>query len=119
MNILTANSLHIKNKYKQNAVLKRAEVKHILIKRKVYKQIYQRAETQNHKTKQRNRHIIKKFLKTLYFLAHKKWPVWENFEDAVEFLNDLGDQEIIDHLRENSSRATYVSTTSADEFFFN
>ena len=46
----------------------------------------------------------------------RKWAVQENSEDVIEFLNDLGDQDINDHLRESSSRATYVSTTSTDEF---
>ena len=85
-------------------------------KRSIYKYIYQGGETENQKTKQRNRRIIKKFLKPSYFLARKKWAVRENFEDVIEFLNDLGDQDINDHLRESSSRATYVSTTSTDEF---
>ena len=45
----------------------------------------------------------------------KKWAVRENFCDVVEFLKDLGDEDIANHLRE-SRRATYVSTTSTDEF---
>ena len=49
-------------------------------------------------------------------MARKKWAVRENFEDVIEFLKDLGDQDINDHLRESSSRATYVSTTLTDEF---
>ena len=52
----------------------------------------------------------------MYFSACKKWAVRENSEDVIEFLNDLGDQDINDHLRESSSRVTYVSTTSTDEF---
>ena len=63
-------------------------------------------EAQNQKTKQRNRCIIKKFLKTSCFLACKKWAVQENFEDVTEFLSDLGDQGINDHFRESSWRAT-------------
>ena len=90
-------------------------MKRFFSKRSICKQIYQRAETENQKTKQRNRRIIKKFLKASYFLA-RKWAVRENFEDVIEFLNDLGDQDINDHLRESSSQATYVSATSADEF---
>ena len=59
------------------------------------------------------KHIIKNFLKTS-FSDHKKWAVWENLEDFIEVLNDLGDQDISDHLRKSSSRETYVSTTSTD-----
>ena len=107
---------HEKSKKHTKAVSKRAEVKRFFSKRNIYKQIYQGAETENQKTKQGNRRVIKKFLKTSYFLAREKWAVRENFEDVIEFLNDLGDQDINDHLRESSSRATYVSTTSTDEF---
>ena len=52
----------------------------------------------------------------MYFSARKKWAVQENFEDVIEFLNDLGNQDINDHLKESSSQATYVSTSSTDEF---
>ena len=48
-------------------------------------QIYQGAATQNQKVKQRNRHIITKFLKPFF------WYIY--FEDVIEFLNDLGDQD--------------------------
>ena len=49
-------------------------------------------------------------------MARKKWAVRKDFENVIKFLNDLGDQDINDHLRESSSQATYVSTTSTDEF---
>ena len=54
---------------------------------------------QSRNVKKRNRHIIKKFLTATCFLAQKKWAVRENFSDAVDFLRDLGDQAINQHLR--------------------
>ena len=60
--------------------------------------------------------MIKKFLKTAYFLARKKWAVRENFQDVIEFIKVLGDEDLSAHLRESSTRATYVSTASTDEF---
>ena len=55
-------------------------------------------------------------MKTTYFIARKKWAIRENFSDIVNFLRNLGDVDIEEHLRESSTRATYVSTTSTDEF---
>ena len=60
--------------------------------------------------------MIKKFLKTAYFLARRKWAVRENFQDVIEFIKDLRDEDLPAHLRESSARATYVSTVSTDEF---
>ena len=60
--------------------------------------------------------MIKKFSKTAYFLARKKWAVRENFQDVTEFIKDLGDEDLSAHLRESSTCATYVSTASTDEF---
>ena len=39
-----------------------------------------------------------------------------NCHDVVEFIKDLGDQDLSVHLWESSICATYVSTLSADEF---
>lgn len=53
---------------------------------------------------------------TTYFIARKKWAIRENFSDIVNFLKSLGDADIEEHIRESSTRATYVSTASTDEF---
>ena len=53
---------------------------------------------------------------TSYFIARKKWAIRENFSDIVNFLKRLGDDDIEKHLFESSTRATYVSTSSTDEF---
>ena len=54
----------------------------------------------------RNRRIIKKFLKTTYFISRKKWALKGDFEDVINFLGDLGDEDIRMHLDESSTRAT-------------
>ena len=51
---------HGKSKKHTKAVSKHAEVKRFFIKRSIYKQIYQGAETENQKTKQRNRRMYNK-----------------------------------------------------------
>ena len=40
----------------------------------------------------------------------------ENFSDIIHFLKGLGDEDIFYHLQQASSRASYISTTSTDEF---
>ena len=42
--------------------------------------------------------------------------VRENLQDVIEFIKDLGDEDLSSHLRESSTRATYISTASPDEF---
>ena len=39
-----------------------------------------------------------------------------DFEDVVNYLTDLGDIDIQEHLHQSSSRATYVSEASAVEY---
>ena len=42
--------------------------------------------------------------------------VRENFQDVIEFIKNLGDEDLSAHLRDSSTHATYVSTASTDEF---
>ena len=67
-------------------------------------------------TKARNRRVIKKFLKTTYFVAKKNWAVRENFQEIVDYLRDLDDDDINTHLMDCTSRATYTSVATVDEF---
>ena len=46
----------------------------------------------------------------------KNWAVRENFRDVVAHLQDLGDSDINDNLQNTSSRSTYTSVASVDEF---
>ena len=42
--------------------------------------------------------------------------VRENLQDVIEFIKDLGDEDLSSHLPESSTCATYISTASPDEF---
>ena len=78
--------------------------------------MYDGAEKNKRKRKERNRRLIKKFLMTTYFIAQKKWAIRENFSDIITFLKRFSDVDIEEHLRESGTRTTYVSTASTDEF---
>ena len=52
----------------------------------------------------------------MYFIVRKNWAVRENFSDVVAHFQDLGDSDINDHLQTSSSRSTYTSIASVDEF---
>lgn len=88
----------------------------MLSKGRIYKQMVDGERQQSITTKERNRRGIKKFMKTTYYLAKKMWAVRENFPDTVEFLQELPDIDMEKHLHEASSRTTYMSKKSADEF---
>ena len=107
---------HIKSGKHSNALKRQQETKQLLKQGSIYKQLHTGVHTQAVKTKRRNRAVIKKFLKTTYFVACKKWAVRENFSDIIHFLKGLGDEDIFYHLQQASSRASYISTTSTDEF---
>ena len=49
-------------------------------------------------------------------MTRKKWPVRENFESIIALLQDLGDEEINNHLQEGSKHATYISVKSGDRY---
>ena len=69
VNILTTNSLPMENPRNTKAVLKFAEKKCILRKGSAYKHIYQRAATQNQKTKKRNKTYNKEFPQYIVFFG--------------------------------------------------
>ena len=79
----------------------------------IYKQLCDASETQGIGRRDRNRRIIGKFLKTTYFLAKKKWAIF-NFEDVIKYFNDLGDEDIGHHLRNAPKNA--MSSVAVEEF---
>ena len=52
-----------------------------------------------------------------YFFTKKNWAVRENFQEIINFYQELGDHEIKKHLNESSSRSHYMSTLTVDEFW--
>ena len=63
-----------------------------------------------------NRNLIKKFIKMIYFLAKKKWAVKNNFEETIEYLANLGVDNIFQHTNNAPKNSTYISTFSAEQF---
>ena len=52
------------------------------------------AETQSNTRRDRNRQLIGKFIKTIYFLNRKKWAVKFNFKDVIDVLDNIGHPDI-------------------------
>ena len=84
---------HIKSKKHQDSK-KKKEIKNLLSKGSIYLQIFQGEQYHSQNTKKRNRRVIKKFIQTTHFVARRKWVVRENFSDVIDFLRNLGDQDI-------------------------
>ena len=76
------------------AIKNKREVKTLLAKGNVVRQMNKGVETKTIKDIERNRRLIKKFIKTIYFLAKKKWAVKNNFEEVLKFIADIGDEDI-------------------------
>ena len=83
---------HMESK-KHTDAKKKQEIKNLLKKGSICKQMIEGERQQSRNVKKRNCLIIKKFCKAIYFLAQEKWAVCENFSD-VDFLRDLGDLNI-------------------------
>ena len=49
-------------------------------------------------------------------MAKQKWTVKNNFEDMINFLSDIGVEDIKLHIENTPQNAIYTSTTSAEQF---
>ena len=49
-------------------------------------------------------------------MAKQKWAVKNNFEDVINFLSDIGVEDIKLHIEDVPQNAIYTSTTSAEQF---
>ena len=56
---------------------------------------------QSQEKRDRTHGVIKKFFKTTYFIAKEKWDI----ADIIDFLKNIGDEDILNHLVERSSRS--------------
>ena len=106
---------HENSKKYINALEKQREVRKILTKGTIYKQMIDGGKGQTISTRERNRRVIKKFMKTAY-VAKKNWAVRENFPDTIDFVGEFPDEDIVKNFQGASSRATYASKISANEF---
>ena len=106
---------HENSKKHANALKQQREVRKILTKGTINKQMIDGEKHQTVSTRERNKRVIKEFLKTAY-VAKKKWTVSENFPDTINFLRELPDEVSEKHFQEANCRATYASKKSADEF---
>ena len=52
----------------------------------------------------------------IYFLAKKKWAIKNNFEETIEYLANLGVDDISQHINNAPKDTTYISTFIAEQF---
>ena len=105
------------NSDKHKKVLRnKQEVKLMLSKGNVVRQLTKGMENKTEKDRRKNRTLIQKFLKTVHFMAKQKWAVKNNFEDMINFLSDIGVEDIKLHIENAPQNAIYTSTTKAEQF---
>ena len=68
------------------------------------------------KDSQGNNKQLKSKIKTIYFLAKKKWAVKNNSEETIKYLANLGVDDIFQHINNAPKNSTYISTFSAEQF---
>ena len=79
---------------RKEALQKQADMKRMLAKGNLYQLAARRSAITKAKPRTQNPPVMKKFLKTAYFMTRKKWAVREDFECITALLEDLGDEEI-------------------------
>ena len=72
------NHLH-SHKHKQSLVTKQS-IKAMLAKGNIEAQITTPIKNFSTETKERNQRVVKKFIKTVYFMGRKKWAVKTKFK---------------------------------------
>ena len=98
------------------AVTNKSNIKKLLATGDIVCQISKGAESKTAKEIMSNRNLIKKFIKTIYFLAKKKWAVKNNFEETIEYIANLGVDDIFQHINNAPKNSTYISTFGAEQF---
>ena len=71
-------------------------------------QINKEAESKTAKEIKNNQNVIKKFIKTIYFPAKKTWAVKNNFEEIIEYLANLGVDDIFQHINNPPKNSIYL-----------
>ena len=112
-------SKHAESKRHTNAVMRYTKFTSNV---NVYKQVKSQKQTEI----DRNREVIKKLHRCLYFLVRQKWAVTENFEAFVRFVADLGVEDLAWHLESppsddtsQSEKVTYLSSKSVGQMIEN
>ena len=60
----------------------------------IHKQIVTGVGNSNQSIVERNRPVIQKLMKSVYFFARKRFAIRGNFLDVINYLTDLGDIDI-------------------------
>ena len=82
----------------------------------IVRQISKGAKSKTAKEITNNRNLIKKFIKAIYFLAKKKWTVKNNFEETIDYLANLGADDIFQQINNAHKNSTNISNFSAEQF---
>ena len=85
---------HVNSDKHKKSLRNKQELKIMLSKGNVVRQLTKAMENKTEKDRRKNRTLIKKFLKTVYFMAKQKWAVKNNFEDMINFLSNIGVEDI-------------------------
>ena len=107
---------HANSDKHKKALRNKQEVKIMLSKGNVVHQLMKGMENKIEKERRKNRTLIKKFLKTVYFMAKQKWALKNNFEDVITFLSNIGVEDIKLRTENAPQNAIYTSTKSAEQF---
>ena len=108
--------LHLNGEKHKKAINKKHTLHSMLGKGNIKAQITTGINNSEIEKVQHNRRVISKFIKTVYFMSKKHWPVKNNFYDLIEHIKNLGDIDLLKHFQTMDKNASYLSKFTVDKF---
>ncbi|XP_064614032.1 protein FAM200B-like [Liolophura sinensis] len=107
---------HSRGSKHQNAITQKRAIQAMVSKGNITQQITSSLAKQKQTGQARNQRVVEKLIKSTYFIAKKKWAVKQNFQEFVNFIANLGEEDLRWHCQSSAKNATYLSSTSVEEF---
>ena len=107
---------HIHGEKPKKAIDRKYALHSMLIKGNIKAQITIGVKNSEIQKREHNRRVISKFIKAIYFMYRKKWTLKNNFQDLMEHIRNLDDEDLIKNFQTIDKNATYHSRFTADEF---
>ena len=108
---------HSGSKKHTDAICSKKEIQSILSKGNIITQLQRGQEIRSETDRKKNRDLIKKLIKTVYFLAKNNMAVKQNFEKFVKFIAfQLEEKLFASHLSNAPKNPNYCTANSVEEY---
>lgn len=104
------------NKYKtaQSAYVQQSVKKSGRTSTTIYQQIKKQASNNSKDEKSKNREVLKKMFRTIYFICRQQWAQ-RSYGELIKFIAAMGVHDLQEHIETAPAYATYLSDKTASE----